>query len=131
MNRNKRIKGILALAVIIILVLTLCFPAYAASTAISELDFINLIPAELFIIVLAVYGITELVKSTKKVPSWFIPIFVLILAITLTVFYSAVVLDHGFISKTVVSGIIDGGLIATVTVFCNQVYKQVFIKRLE
>lgn len=131
MNRNKKIKGILALAVIIILVLTLCFPAYAASTAISELDFMSLIPAELLIIAVVVYCIAEFVKRTEKVPSWFIPIFVLILAIVLTVIYSAVSLDQGLTGKTVVNGVIYGVLIASIAVYCNQVFKQIFVKRLE
>lgn len=131
MNRNKKIKGILALAVAIVLILTLCFPAYAASTAIGELDFINLIPAELLIIAVVVYCIAEFVKRTEKVPSWAIPIFVLVLAIILTVIYSAVVLDQGMTSKTIVNGLVYGVLIASIAVYCNQVFKQIFVKRLE
>lgn len=131
MNRNKKIKGILALAVIIILVLTLCFPAYAAADPIGELDFMSLIPAELLIIAVVVYCIAEFVKRTEKVPSWFIPIFVLILAIVLTVIYSAVSLDQGLTGKTVVNGVIYGVLIASIAVYCNQVFKQIFVKRLE
>lgn len=131
MNRNKKTKGILALAIIVVLVLTLCFPAYAVAGPVSELDFINLIPAELLIIAVVVYCIAEFVKRTEKVPSWFIPIFVLILAIILTVVYSAVVLDQGLTSKTIVNGAIYGVLIASIAVYCNQVFKQIFVKRLE
>lgn len=131
MNRNKKIKGILALTIIIVLILTLCFPAYAAAYPVSELDFMNLIPAELLIIAVVVYCIAEFVKRTEKVPSWSIPIFVLVLAIILTVIYSAVVLDYGLTGKTIVNGVIYGVLIASIAVYCNQVFKQIFIKRLE
>lgn len=131
MKKNKKIKGILALAIIIVLVFTLCFPAYAAEAPIGELDFLNLIPAELLIIAVAVYCIAEFVKRTEKVPSWSIPIFVLVLAIILTVMYSAVVLDQGLTSKTIVNGVIYGILIASIAVYCNQVFKQIFVKRLE
>lgn len=131
MNSNKKIKGILALAVVVVLILTLCFPAYAIANQISELDFINLIPAELLIIAVVVYCIAEIVKRTEKVPNWSIPIIVLVLAIILTIIYSAAVLDQGLTSKTIVNGVVYGILIASIAVYCNQVFKQIFVKRLE
>lgn len=131
MNRDKKIKGILALVLVIILILTLCFPAYAAASPVGELDILNLIPAELLIITVVVYCIAEFVKRTEKVPNWSIPIFVLVAAIILTVIYSAIVLDYGMTSKTVVNGVIYGVLIASIAVYCNQLFKQIFIKRLE
>lgn len=131
MNRDKKIKGILALVLIIILIFTLCFPAYAAATPDGESVIMHLIPAELVIIAVVVYCIAEFVKKTEKIPNWSIPIFVLVPAIILTVIYSAIVLDYGMTSKTVVNGIIYGIIIAWATVYANQVYKQIFIKRLE
>lgn len=131
MKRDKKIKEIIALVLIVILILTLCFPAYAAVSSVGELDIINMIPAELLIIAVVVYCLAEFAKRTEKVPSWGIPIFVLVAAIILTVIYSAIVLDYGMTSKTVVNGIIYGVLIASIAVYCNQLFKQIFIKRLE
>lgn len=128
MNREKRFKGILALAGIAAMLSTFYFPAYAIVEP-GEPDLMDFLPAELIIVVVVVYCIAEFVKRTEKVPSWAVPIFVLVLAIILTVLYSAVELEMGLTCKTVVNGLIYGVIIASIAVYCNQLIKQILSKR--
>lgn len=129
----KKTRNLILMLVVICILITGCIgiPAYGAVIETPELDLINLIPKELFIIAVAVYCIAEFAKKTEKIPSWVIPIFVLIVAVILIIAYSAVVLEQGLTDKTIVNGIVYGILIAMATVYCNQLIKQIFIKRLE
>lgn len=131
MKKNRKIKNLVTLGIIFVLILIMCVPAYAAVEPIAELDLLNLIPSELLIIAVAVYCIAEFAKRTEKIPNWAIPIFVLVLAVILTVTYSAAVLGQGLTSKTVVNGIVYGILIASIAVYFNQLIKQILVKRLE
>ena len=127
----RKTSNLIILAIVIMTVLTMGVPAYGYIPEAPEWELINMIPPELFIIAVAVYCIAEFAKKTGKIPSWVIPIFVLIIAVILIIAYTAVVLEQGFTDKTIVNGIIYGILIAMATVYTNQLFKQIFYKRLE
>ncbi|GEM_PF-609677 len=128
---KQKTRNLIILVIVILAVLAIGVTVYGATLETPELDLINLIPPELFIIAVAVYCIAEFAKRTEKIPSWVIPIFVLITAVILIIAYTAVVLEQGLTDKTIVNGIIHGILIAMATVYTNQLFKQIFIKRLE
>lgn len=94
----------------------------------TELNFLALVPTELFVIAVVTYVLVEGIKMTNKVPNWCLPIVALIIAIILTILYTAFILSQGINSTTIINGIIYGVLIAAVAVYSNQFIKQLIKK---
>ncbi|MDF2591407.1 MAG: Phage holin family Hol44, in holin superfamily [Clostridia bacterium] len=69
----------------------------------------------------------------KKAPwfksEWMIPFILLLIGIIFAVIYSAIVLGEGFTIAGLIIGIIQGVIIAALTVFFNESVKQVLVKR--
>lgn len=124
-------KFITLMMICIVLVGVFGSPAYGVTPVTPELDVLNLIPPELLIIVLVIYCIGMFLKAVEKIPNWTIPPLLLGFAILITVAYMAVSLGQGVTPKTIIDGIIYGIIIASVAVFANQMYKQVFKERLK
>lgn len=68
-----------------------------------------------YILIPALYVIGIFIKKTPKIPDWVIPIVLLVLGI----------IGGGFLVGWTVTGIIQGVLVAGVTVYGNQAYKQI------
>ena len=95
------------------------------------MNLLELIQPELFILIAVVYALGMFLKSIPNFPDWIIPLLLLVVAVTLTIVYKAIVLGTGFCAVTIVNGIIYGILIATVAVYANNVVKQITVKRVE
>lgn len=93
---------------------------------------IEFIRPELFILVVFLWCLGLFLK---KVPwfkaEWMIPLILLIVSLVFTIIYLAIVMSEGFTSAVFVIGIIQGVILAAVTVFGNEVIKQVVKKRVE
>lgn len=77
-------------------------------------DFLGYVQENLYVLILVVYFIGYLLKSTPKVADWLIPYFLIVVAVLLAG------LLIGFTAEAVVQGI----LIAAVAVLSNQLIKQ-------
>jgi hypothetical membrane protein len=85
---------------------------------------------ELFILIVFLWCVGLFLKKAPWFTSeWAIPFVLLGMSFVITVFYIAFVLKEGFTPVVVVTGIIQAVLIASVTVFGNELIKQVLNKR--
>jgi len=89
-----------------------------------EFNLIELIQAELLILIAVVYVLGLFLKKIPNIPDWTIPVILLFAAIVLTVVYKAIALAEGFTAVTFVNSVIYGILIAGICVFGNQIFKQ-------
>lgn len=89
-----------------------------------EFNLIELIQAELLILIAVVYVLGLFLKKIPNIPDWTIPVILLFAAIMLTVVYKAIALAEGFTPITFVNSVIYGILIAGICVFGNQLVKQ-------
>lgn len=92
----------------------------------------GLIKPELFILVVFLWCVGLFLKKTSRFTAeWMIPFLLLGISIVSTVVYMAIVIGAGFTKVVMVTGIIQGVLIASVTVFGNELLKQLTTKRIE
>lgn len=92
----------------------------------------ELIRPELFILVVFLWCVGLFLKKAPRFSAeWVIPYLLLGISIISTVVYMATVIGDGFTKVVIVTGTIQGVLIASVTVFGNELLKQVTTKRVE
>lgn len=85
---------------------------------------------ELFILILFNFAVGLFLKKAPWFKEeWEIPFIILALSVIVTVLYVSIVVGEGFTLAAVIANIIQGTLIAAVTVFGNEIIKQVRIKR--
>ena len=89
-----------------------------------EVDLLKFLPADLLIVVIAIYTLGIFLKNSKAIKDNLIPLILLIVAILITIVYSAVILGEGFTPATITNGFIYGIIVAAVAVFWNQLLKQ-------
>ena len=90
-----------------------------------DIDLITqFIRPDMMIIAAACYVFGIFIKSST-IDDWIIPFILLIFAIVLSIVYIAFVLDNGITVKVVINGIIQGLFAAALSVYGNQVIKQV------
>ena len=87
----------------------------------SILDFI---PKEFLILIVICYAAGLFLKSSKYVPDRIIPLVLLVITITIAVFYIAIALDQGYTQLTYLNAVIYGLLSSAVAVFGNNIIKQ-------
>lgn len=79
------------------------------------MDFKQLVVEKGFILIPVVYIIGNILKGTKKIPDNYIPIMLLLVSVTLSL---------GWLGVSV-SSVLQGVLIVGVTVYSNQMFKQI------
>lgn len=90
----------------------------------------GLIKPELFILVVFLWCIGLFLKKTPWFTAdWMIPFILLGISLVITILYIAVVFGGGFTPLVFVTGVIQAVLIAALSVFGNEVLKQLGIKR--
>lgn len=94
-----------------------------------DINIIELIQADLVILIAAVYVLGLFLKKLPNIPDWTIPVILLFTSITLTIIYKAIALGEGFGAITFVNSFIYGVLIAGICVFGDQLIKQTTVKR--
>ncbi len=88
--------------------------------------------SELLILVVFLWGLGWFLKLVPAFKAeWMIPFILLGVSLVVTVAYLAFVEGHGMTAKTVVSGIVQGVLVAAVAVFGNELRKQAVERRPE
>lgn len=90
-----------------------------------DINILDLIQAELAIIIAVTYVLGMFLKQTPRIPDWSIPLLLLAFSIVVVIVYKAIVLDEAFTAVTIINGFLYGVLVAGVCVFGNQVIKQV------
>ena len=92
------------------------------------MDFMALISEfvkpELLVIAVLCYILGVFLKNAAFFADKWIPFAVLVFGIVMAILYIAIMLDTGFIPKTILGGFIQGILCAALAVFANQLYKQ-------
>ena len=83
-----------------------------------EIDFMTYIVSEAYILIPVLYVIGMFLKRTPKIADWLIPWILLGLGI----------LGGFFLAGMSVHGLLQGILVAGMTVFSNQLYKQTAVK---
>lgn len=93
---------------------------------------ISFIKPELFIVIVFLWCLGLFLKKAPWFKAeWTIPFVLLGISLIITVVYMAVVSEQGFNPVVIVTGIIQAVIIAAVSVFGNELVKQVFVKRTE
>jgi ABC-type Na+ efflux pump permease subunit len=93
---------------------------------------VGLIKPELFVLIVFLWCIgLFLKKSPWFTAEWVIPFILLVVSVIMTIAYLAVIVGEGFTAKVTLTGLIQGVLIASVSVFGNELLKQLFVKRLQ
>ena len=89
------------------------------------------IKPEIMILAVVLYAIGAFLKLSPKFKNeWSIPYILLGISVILTPLYVCLVLGIGWSAESVISAIIQGILIAALTVFANQLIKQVITGRI-
>jgi dolichyl-phosphate-mannose--protein O-mannosyl transferase len=93
-------------------------------------EIINFIQPQLFILVVFLYCLGLFLK---KVPAftaeWLIPIILLGVSLFITIIYMGVVIEGKFTAIVIVTAVIQSVIIAAVSVFGNEIIKQLTNKR--
>lgn len=95
-------------------------------------NILQFIRPELFIIIIFLYCIGLFLKLWQGFKQeWMIPYILLAVSFVITLAYVSIVLGEGFAPPVIIAAIIQAVLIAAVTVFGNELIKQVLVKRKE
>jgi len=93
---------------------------------------IAFIRPELFILIIFLWCLGLFLKKAPWFTAeWMIPFILLAVSLIITIAYTAIVINEGFTAVVFVTGIIQGVIIAAVTVFGNEMIKQATVKRLQ
>ena len=92
---------------------------------------VEYIRPELFVLIPFLWFIGWLMKNSKKVQDWIIPIVLTVIGVILAPLWIAVVVAEGFGSAVILYGIVQGGLVAAAAVLFNEGIKQIKHKRLD
>jgi 1,4-dihydroxy-2-naphthoate octaprenyltransferase len=91
---------------------------------------IDFIRPELFILGIFLYCIGLFLKLIPAFKAeWAIPFILLTVSIATTILYVGVVLGLGWSGAMIITAFIQGVLLAALTVFANQLIKQLVVKR--
>lgn len=88
-------------------------------------SFINFIPKEFLILIVICYAAGLFLKRIPNVPDWTIPLILLVITVSIAVFYIAIALEQGYTQLTYLNAVIYGLLSSAVAVFGNNIVKQV------
>ena len=94
-----------------------------------DINLVEFLPADLLIVALVVYLIGMILKKVEFIKDCYIPLILLVVAIIITIVFSAISLGYGFTPKTITDGIVYGIIVASAAVFCNQMLKQLLTER--
>lgn len=95
-------------------------------------NILEFIRPELFILVVFLYCVGMFLKINEAFnKNWMIPYILLAVSFVITLAYVSIFLGEGFGAQVIVAVIIQAVLIAAVTVFGNELIKQVLVKRRE
>jgi len=86
------------------------------------MDFTQFIKPELLVLVVALYVLGAVLKHTAKIKDNFIPVILTIISIILACLY--VLGTEGVTATSIFTAIVQGIICAAVSVYGNQVYKQ-------
>lgn len=112
-------KVFIIMVLVIILMVAMTCVAYAADgTEDGTPDFWSFITEKAYVLVPVLYVIGMVIKKIPNIPNWLIPIALLIIAVPLAM----------ALAGWNIEGAIQGILVAGVTVFANQLYKQTYVK---
>ena len=114
-------KKLFVVLMVIIVLVMLPTVALAADGTEGDIDFWSYIVDETLVLIPVLYIIGVLIKKIPNIPDWIIPIVLTVIA----------VLAAMAITGWDINGVIQGILVAGVTVLTNQVYKQTAVKRIE
>jgi len=89
---------------------------------------LQFVKPELLIVMVACYVLGLFLKASLM-KDWLIPYVLLIVAIVLTIAYTAVVLGLGLTGKVIIEGFIQGLFAAALAVYGNQLIKQAIQKQ--
>ncbi|MBR0597187.1 phage holin family protein [Sinanaerobacter chloroacetimidivorans] len=93
---------------------------------------IAFIRPELSILIVFLYCVGLFLKLNKSFrKEWMIPYILLVISFVITLAYVSIYLGEGFSPSVLIAVIIQSVLIAAVTVFGNELIKQVHVKRKE
>lgn len=93
-------------------------------------DVITYIRPELLILIVFVFCIGLFLKKAPWFnDEWTIPFILLAVSVLFTILYLGIVLAEGFNGTIIITGIIQGVLIAALAVFGNELLKQGLVKR--
>jgi hypothetical protein len=91
---------------------------------------LNLVRPELLVLVALLWCIGLFLKKAPSfTQEWLIPFIMLAISIVMTILYIGFVLGEGFAPNVIVSGIIQAVIIAAITVYSNEIIKQVTVKK--
>lgn len=79
---------------------------------------------ELLVIAVVLYALGMFLKAAPGIYDWVIPFALLASGIVLAILYLAIMLDRGFVPKTILEGFMQGIICAALSVFTNQLIKQ-------
>lgn len=95
-------------------------------------NIIEFIRPELFILIVFLYCVGLFLKLNKGFKKeWSIPYILLAISVVVTLAYVCIYLGEGFAAPVIVAVVIQSVMIAAVTVFGNELIKQVLVKRNE
>jgi len=93
-------------------------------------NIMEFIRPELFILVVFLYCLGMFMKLFSGFKSrWMIPYILLAVSFVMTLLYMGTLMGEGFNGPVIVAAIIESVLIAAVTVFGNELIKQVTVNR--
>lgn len=93
-------------------------------------NIMEFIRPELFILVIFLYCLGMFMKLFSGFKSrWMIPYILLAVSFVMTLLYMGILMGEGFNGPVIVAAIIESVLIAAVTVFGNELIKQVTVNR--
>ncbi len=117
-------KKVLMIALMALMIVLLCSSVAFASDGIEEADsggFLSYIAEGVYYLIPALYIVGLFMKKIPNIPDWIIPFTLLILGVIAAMWILGWNIDSA----------IQGILVAGVTVYVNQAYKQVFVKSKE
>jgi len=83
------------------------------------------IQPELSILVVVLYCVGLFIRNIPTVKNWIIPLVLWASGVVISILYIVFVIDYGFNATSLVTGFTQGTLIASMTVFGNEIIKQV------
>lgn len=90
---------------------------------------LQFIRPELFVVVIVCYCLGLFLKNIPKIKDWLIPLILLVSSILMCIFYMTLAIEKVWSLEIVFLSIMQGILCAAVSVFGNEILKQITYKR--
>ena len=90
------------------------------------MNFTEFIKPELIVLVVALAGLGVMLKNTKKIKDNYIPVILTVVGVALSCLY--VLGTEGITAVSVFTAIVQGVICTAVSVYGDQIYKQLFTK---